>query len=168
MRKTTRLTCLFLILGLLGFAACKGTGDGPSEPGVTSTPKEEATLITDATAEATHVWEQPTSVIKTDITPTATAEVTTEATVAAEDKFVARGKMLYEKRECNSCHGANAEGMPDKGAKLAGTALTEAEFKDLLRTGKQGELGNDHLYGTSAISESGISAVYAFLQSLGE
>lgn len=164
MRKTTRLTCLLLVLGLLGFAACKGTEDGPSEPGVTSTPQEEATLITDATAEATHVWEQPTSVIKTDTMPTPTPA----ATAAADDKFVARGKMLYEKRECHSCHGADAEGMPDKGAKLAGTALTEAEFKDILRTGKQGELGNDHLYGTSAFSESGVSAVYAFLQSLGE
>ena len=168
MRKTTRLAFLFLVLGLLGFAACKGAEDGPSEPGVTSTPQEEATLITDATPEATHVWEQPTSVIKTDTTPTATAAATTAATAAADDKFVARGQALYEKTECGSCHGANAEGMPDEGAKLAGTALTEAEFKDVLRTGGQGELGNDHLYGTSAISESGISAVYAFLQSLGE
>ena len=61
-----------------------------------------------------------------------------------------------------------AEGLPDKGSALAGTELTEAEFKDVLRTGGHGELGNEHLYGTSAISESGIGALYVYLQSLAE
>jgi hypothetical protein len=42
------------------------------------------------------------------------------------------------------------------------------EFEDILRTGGRGELGNDHLYGTSAITSSGIKAVHAYLQSLGD
>ena len=90
------------------------------------------------------------------------------ASGTADEKLIARGQRSYEKLECAQCHGENAEGLPDKGATLAGTELTEAEFKDILRTGGKGELGNDHLYGTSAISESGIGALYAFLQSLAQ
>jgi len=51
-------------------------------------------------------------------------------------------------------------------AERAGTSLTLKEFEDILRTGGRGRLGNDHLYGPSAITSSGIEAVYAYLQSL--
>jgi mono/diheme cytochrome c family protein len=162
--RRTRLITLLLILGLLGFAACQGADGGATNAGATSTPKEEATLITDATAEATHVWKQPTSVIKVKDTPTSAPSTP----ASADAKLIERGQMLYEKKECNGCHGDNGEGLPDKGSKLAGTELTAAEFEDTLRTGGRGELGNDHLYGTSAITSSGIKAVYAFLQSLAD
>jgi mono/diheme cytochrome c family protein len=132
-------------------------------PAGTSEAKEKPTLITDATAPATHVWEQPTSIIEVKETP---AETPTAA--SAEDKLIARGQSSFEKLECAKCHGETGEGLPDKGAKLAGTELTEAEFKDILRTGDKGRLGNEHLYGTSAISESGIGALYLYLQSLAD
>jgi mono/diheme cytochrome c family protein len=165
-RKSAKLCFLLLILGL-SFAACQGRSGGAAdvvEPATTERATEESTRITDATVPATHVWKQPTTIIKTDTTPTAA----TSTPASDDDKMIARGQGIYEKRECGQCHGDNAEGVPDKGAKLAGTSLTEAEFKDVLRTGAKGELGNEHIYGTSAISESGITAVYAFLQSLGD
>jgi mono/diheme cytochrome c family protein len=155
---------LLLVVLSLSFAACRATGEGATASVPTSTPEAtaESTRITDATAPATHVWKQPTTIIKTQDTPAAA----TATPASADDKTIARGKGIYEKRECGQCHGDDAEGVPDKGAKLAGTSLTEVEFKDILRTGGKGELGNEHIYGITAISESGISAVYAFLQSL--
>lgn len=164
MRGTVKFYLSLLLMGLLGFAACKGTGRGAPDAGATLTATVQATLITDATPPATHVWKQPTTIIKSDITPTATAL----ATPAADSQMVERGKGIYEKNECGRCHGANGEGVAEKGARLARTLLTEAEFKDVLRTGGKGKLGNEHIFGTSAISESGITAVYAFLQSLGQ
>ena len=166
MRRTLLLLTLPLLvvlgLSLASFGTAGEPETGPATD-VTSEPTKEVELITDATAPATHVWEQPTSVIKVRDTPAETA-----TPVSADDKLIARGQRSYEKLECAKCHGEKAEGLPDKGASLAGTELTEAEFKDDLRTGAKGELGNEHIYGTSAISESGITAVYAFLQSLGE
>jgi len=155
---------LLIVLGL-GLVSCGTAGEQETVPEAAVTPEatEEVELITDATAPATHVWEQPTSIIEVKDTPSETA-----TPAAVDNKLIARGKRSYEKLECGGCHGENAEGLPDKGAALAGTALTEAEFKDVLRTGGKGELGNEHLYGTSAISESGIGALYAFLQSLGD
>ncbi|MBN1580260.1 MAG: c-type cytochrome [Anaerolineae bacterium] len=162
MRKTAKLTVVFLLLflSLSGFAACKRAGNGGTPVEEKATP----TLITDATVPATHVWKQPTTIIESTIA--ATVEAT--ATPASDEaKLIERGKMIYAKIECNTCHGDNGEGLSDKGAKLAGTALTEAEFRDILRTGAKGELGNEHIFGTSVVSESGITAVYVFLQSLG-
>ena len=163
-KRRTGLIFLLLVLGLLSLAACRGAASKATDTEGTPIPKEEPTLITDATAEATHVWKQPTSIIKIQDTPTPGP-----STPASDDeKLIERGKMLYEKNECNSCHGDRGEGLPDKGAELAGTELSAEEFEDVLRTGGRGELGNDHLYGTSAITSSGIKAVYAFLQSLAD
>jgi mono/diheme cytochrome c family protein len=162
MRRTVLLLVLPLTIVLsLALASCQTADEQGTEPASAAT--EEVELITDATAPATHVWEQPTSIIKVEETP---AETPTPA--GEEDKLVARGRRSYEKLECGGCHGENGEGLPDKGSALAGTELTEAEFRDILRTGGKGELGNEHLYGTSAISESGIGALYVFLQSLAE
>jgi len=167
MRRTVLLQILILLVVLsLSLVACRAKGGGATESVTTSTPgvTAETTRITDATAPATHVWKQPTTIIKTQDTPAAA----TATPASADEETIARGKGIYERRECGQCHGDNAEGVPDKGAKLAGTSLTEVEFKDILRTGGKGELGNEHIYGITAISESGISAVYAFLQSIEE
>jgi len=152
---------LVLVLGL-SLAACKGKGRETAGPEATATSAVEPTRITDAKPPATHVWVQPTTLIEIKITPAAATP--TPATADAET--IERGRNLFEKKNCVSCHGANAEGMSGKGAKLAGTKLTEAEFEDILRTGGKGRLGNDHIFGPGAISPSGIEAVYAFLKSL--
>jgi mono/diheme cytochrome c family protein len=163
MRKSTSLL-IVLALMLLGtwFVACGSAGGEAATPlaATTATATTEITRITDATPPATYVWKQPTTIIQIEDTPTPAAS-------SSEDqKMIDRGKALYEKQECGNCHGQNAEGIDGKGSKLAATSLTEEEFRDVLRTGGQGELGNEHLYGTSAISESGITAIYMFLQSL--
>jgi mono/diheme cytochrome c family protein len=164
MRKSLKLTIVFLLIGSiwLGLVACKSASEGTATPPGEAT--EEATRITDATVPATHEWKQPTSIIQIQDTPTGAPSTP----ASADDKTIARGKMLYEKNECHTCHGERAEGLPDKGAALAGTSLAVEEFEDILRTGARGRLGNDHLYGTSAITSSGIKAVHAYLQSLGD
>jgi len=167
MRRITRIQVALVLVVFVSasIVACNRAGRTSTAPavGVTSeATTAEATRITDATAPATHVWEQPTTMIKVKETLT----VTPSTVDSADAKLVARGKGLYEKKGCNECHGDNAEGLPDKGSKLAGTELSEEEFEDILRTGGRGRLGNDHLYGTSAITSSGIRAIYAFLQSL--
>ncbi|MBC7261781.1 MAG: cytochrome c, partial [Chloroflexi bacterium] len=88
------------------------------------------------------------------------------AEISPDEKTIARGKTLFESKGCVQCHGANAEGVSGKGAKLAGTSLTETQFFEILRTGDRGRLGNDHLYGVFHISDSGVRALYAYLRSL--
>lgn len=93
------------------------------------------------------------------ITETVVTTVTEE--VVEEGPDLALGERVYTNR-CAECHGAQAEG--GSAVALRGTSLPEAEFIDWLRTG--GEIGNDHLFGTRVVSENGIGAMYAYLQSL--
>lgn len=171
MRRTMSLQILLLLLVILSLglaAGCGGGGGGGggAAPAATATPEEKATAeeeptrITDVPPPATHVFEQPTTIIETKATPGAT----TATPASADAKLIERGKGIYEKKGCGECHGASGEGVSDKGPKLAGTSLTETELDDVLRTG--GKVGNEHIYGINAISRSGIKAVYAFLQSL--
>lgn len=165
MRRTIALFMLFLVgfMGLLVLSSCRKTDQEPASTALTSSveAEPEATRITDATAPANRQWEQPTTVIKAGATATSAATAP-----AADAEMIERGKGLYESRGCVKCHGEGAEGLSGKGARLAGTSLTEAEFLDILRTGGKGRLGNEHIFGTSVISESGVKAVYAFLRSL--
>ena len=163
MRRSILLWALFLtiILGL-SLAACKGKSAETKSPTAVPTAEGGPTRITDVGLLATHVWAQPTTVIQVQVTP----EAATSTPATADSELTERGKGIFEKKNCIQCHGAKAEGMQGKGAKLAGTKLTEAEFEDILRTGGKGRLGNDHIFGPSAISPSGIEAVYAFVRSL--
>ncbi|RIK37745.1 MAG: hypothetical protein DCC55_23305, partial [Chloroflexi bacterium] len=93
-----------------------------------------------------------------------TATVTTTQTAATGAADLERGARSYERNQCGSCHGERGEGVEGKGAAIAGTTLSEREFENLLRTG--GGLGNTHIFGPSAISPAGMSALYAYVQSL--
>jgi mono/diheme cytochrome c family protein len=106
-------------------------------------------------------FQQPTTIIKEADTTTASAEATATPTTA-----LSRGETIYTNKNCGDCHGVQGEGVQDKGQPLAGTALTAEEFETALRTGGQGSLGSDHLYGTQSISPSGMAALYDFIQSL--
>ena len=79
-----------------------------------------------------------------------------------EEPDIATGEIVYGNR-CAECHGEGASGT-DQASSLAGLTLDEDEFEDLIRTG--GELGPDHLFGSTKISPDGLSAVYAYLTSL--
>jgi len=77
-----------------------------------------------------------------------------------------RGARAYAKNKCADCHGAAGEGVADKGNAIASTTLTLDEFEDVLRTG--GDLGNSHIFGTSAVSPSGMAILYQYVQSLAD
>ncbi len=77
----------------------------------------------------------------------------------------AAGKVVYEGK-CASCHGAAGEGIEGKGKGIAGWTMAAAEFDDILRTGAKGKLGNEHLYGLSQISPSGMVNLYAYIRAL--
>lgn len=145
---------LLISLVLLVVAACGGGGEAAA-PAATSQP-----VATMPAARFTAVAEQSASQasnvapkVETLVTPTA-------------DASISRGETVYTNRKCADCHGAQGEGVPDKGNPLAGTTLDFQAFEDILRTGGNGSLGPDHLYGASAISPSGMTNLYAFVTSL--
>ena len=142
------LNILLIVLGLpLLLFAC-----GRSQPSSAEPTKD----LLAATPLTTHVFKQPTTIIKE-----AAAEKVETPEVAAAD--LARGERSYTAKKCGDCHGAKGEGVEGKGKALAGISLSEEEFTDILRTG--GGLGNSHLYGVQAISPSGMEALYAFVKS---
>lgn len=147
---------VFLALVLIGSSvlACgRGSGDasGSAEP---------TRDLLAATPLSDHVFKQPTSII----TLPAVRETTTPLSEGAPD--LARGESLYNSRRCAECHGVQGEGVAGKAEALAGLQLTEEEFTDVLRTGGRGSLGNEHLFGTQAISPAGMKALYAYIKSL--
>lgn len=92
---------------------------------------------------------------------TQTGGITTTGDAAETGPDLALGERVYTNR-CAECHGAQAEG--GSAAALAGLGMDEAAFTDLIRTG--GDIGNEHLFGTRAVSENGLAAMYAWLQAL--
>jgi mono/diheme cytochrome c family protein len=100
----------------------------------------------------------------TETVQTTQSAQTTQTTAAAPD--LSRGEAAYTKNKCGDCHGAKGEGVADKGNAIAGATLSLEEFDAVLRTG--GGLGNDHIFGRSAVSPSGMEALYAYVQSLGQ
>jgi mono/diheme cytochrome c family protein len=144
------LTLVILILASGLLFACRRS----------DTPAAESNRLA-ATPLPTLAFKQPTTMIEAGDEARATAAPTQEVDLA-------RGERVYTNQKCADCHGASGEGVEGKGKTLAGTALSEEEFTDILRTGGMGSLGNDHLYGTQAISPSGVQALYAYIKSLSE
>jgi mono/diheme cytochrome c family protein len=132
-----------MLILLVSIAGCGGAG--------TPTPTIEPIPTPQA------VYEQPTSVI--------TPQAATPASETAASADLAQGQRVYETK-CISCHGDKAGGMPGKGKNLVSLAATVQEFEDILRTGAKGRLGNEHLYGPSQISPSGVQNLYTYIQSL--
>jgi mono/diheme cytochrome c family protein len=111
---------------------------------------------------------QFTAVAQQSVTNTVAITATRVVTqsVQADAQVLQRGGVIYINRKCGDCHGSQGEGVADKGPTLAGSTLTLQEFENVLRTGGMGELGPDHIYGSSAISPTGMQALYAWVQSL--
>jgi len=110
------------------------------------------------TAFPTYEFVPPTSALIA-----ATAATLPTVSNARDPEKVALGLGRYEALACGGCHGVDAKGTP-KGKSLVPTALTEAQFVDFLRTG--GKLGNDHLYSSNRLSDTGIKNLYLYIQSL--
>lgn len=102
------------------------------------------------------------NVITSTTALTTTAQTTQTAASAAATADLARGEAAYVKNKCGDCHGAAGEGVTDKGNALIDMTLSFEEFDKLLRTG--GGLGNTHIFGRSAVSPSGMEALYAYTQ----
>ena len=157
---TTRFTRRFVpafavLLLLLALAAGCGPDDELTDRGGEAPADSEAVPTMPAAR-----FEQPTPV--TDMEEASEADKQADEEEAAEEPDLAMGEFAYGNR-CAECHGESAEGT-DQGSSLVGLTLSEDEFEDLIRTG--GELGPDHLFGSTKISPDGLKAVYAYLTSL--
>ncbi len=64
---------------------------------------------------------------------------------------------------CAQCHGVDLQGT-DEGGDLTALPMVQEEFTVLLRTG--GKLGNQHQFGTTKVSETGIEALFGYLQTM--
>lgn len=140
-----------LVAGCGGGSASTNSTEGDAGSAPT---RRSAAVATMPSANFSSVGAQSGLTQTTVVTTTAVEEET-----AGPD--LALGERVYTNR-CAECHGANGEG--GSASAVAGLTTPEEEFIDLLRTG--GDLGNDHLFGTRAVSENGIGAMYAYLQSL--
>lgn len=145
------LAILVLVAACGGGSSTEGSGSAGGPTAVPTMPAAQFTAVAQQAAAESSVLTQTT--------------VLTQP-VGVDPQQLERGANIYVNRECDECHGAQGEGVPDKGAALAGTQLTLQEFDNILRTGGNGDLGPDHLYGPSAISPGGVEALHAWLQSL--
>lgn len=158
------LAALALLAALL-ITACGADADAANAPRVV--PTQPSARFAMPTTMITPTPDQPT------VASTGTPEAEEEAAAAATPEPTAapaidlnRGQTVFVNRNCAECHGEQGEGLPDKGATIAGTQLTLSEFTEWLRTGGKGVLGNDHIFGPTAISPGGMEALHAWLQSL--
>ncbi|MXX27826.1 MAG: cytochrome c [Caldilineaceae bacterium SB0668_bin_21] len=155
-RFTSRLaSALAVLLMLLTLAAGCGPGDELTDLGGEAPAASEAVPTMPAAR-----FDQPTPV--TDLEEASEADRQADEEEAAEEPDIAMGEFVYGNR-CAECHGEGAAGT-DQASTLVGLTLSENEFEDLIRTG--GELGPDHLFGSTKISPDGLKAVYAYLISL--
>jgi mono/diheme cytochrome c family protein len=164
--KTINTHRLWLIIGaifisILLIAAC-GRGQSSTSSSGSAQTESAAAAPTMPAGKFVAVGEQ--SILSDTSKLTVTTQTTGTTTGAAPD--LASGESAYTKNKCGDCHGAKGEGVADKGKAIAGTTLTLEEFDAILRTG--GGLGNTHIFGRSAVSPSGMEALYAYVQSLKE
>ena len=153
-----------LILVLFVIVACGRNRDMAA--GDTQSPSSDRLAApTMPAGQFTAVGEQSVLTTTAVLTETEPATQTTQTT-AATAPDLSRGEAAYTKNKCGDCHGAQGEGVADKGNAIAGTAISLEEFDAVLRTG--GGLGNSHIFGRSAVSPSGMEALYAYVQSLGQ
>jgi len=143
-----------MLMGLL--AACGGQSSG----GAASSADAAPVVPTMPSGQFKAVGEQ--SGLTSTVNLTATTSLTAAAPANAATPDLARGEAAYVKNKCGDCHGAAGEGVTDQGNALTDMTLSYEEFDNVLRTG--GGLGNTHIFGRSAVSPSGMEALYAYTQ----
>jgi mono/diheme cytochrome c family protein len=156
---------LAVFMSLL-LAACGGNNASSSSGG--STDSSSSSSNSDQPLVATMPPAQFTAVANQSVTTTnvvtASQAVTAPESTQASAADLERGARAYTKNKCNECHGEKGEGVAGKGKALAGTALALDKFDNFLRTG--GGQGNSHIFGPSALSPTGMQALYAYVKSL--
>jgi mono/diheme cytochrome c family protein len=145
-----------------------GACGGQSAQSPSSAPASLRPVATMPPARFTAVAQQQVFTDTVRATPTGAATggdvaAATPTNTPAPD--LTRGATVYTNR-CASCHGDQGQGVAGKAEPLTEFELSYSEFETLLRTGGNGRLGNEHLFGPSAVSPSGIGALYAYVQSL--
>jgi len=170
MRKMAIIAIVLIIVVLL-LMACGGRNAPSSENddatnNSSSTSNAAPAIATMPSAQFTSVGQQSVAGQQSVTTTTVSATITASETVQTVAPDLARGARAYEKNKCADCHGAQGEGVADKGSAIAGTALTLSEFENTLRTG--GGVGNTHIFGPSAVSRSGMAILYQYVQSLAD
>ncbi len=146
-----------VLLLLLTLVAGCGPGDEQDGSNEESPAASETSAVPTMPAAR---FDQPTPV--TDLKQASETDKQQDDEQDEESPDIASGAFVYGNR-CVECHGEGAAGT-DQASSLVGLTLSEDEFEDLIRTG--GELGPDHLFGSTKISPDGLSAVYAYLTSL--
>ncbi|NJN82656.1 MAG: cytochrome c [Caldilineaceae bacterium] len=153
---------LLLLAAMLMLAACGGGAGDSASTGESATPAQEPSSNSARVAPTALVarFGAPTSVI--DLTKV--AERAEDGTPEPDgNPDLALGENGYG-RLCAECHGAAGEGVAGEGETIIGMTLEYGAFDDLLRTG--GGNGNEHIFGPTKISDDGIRALLAFVQSL--
>jgi mono/diheme cytochrome c family protein len=154
------------MLLVLLLAACGGSTPAQSPGSVPASLRPVATMPPARfTAVAQQVFTDTVRSTPSEAIASAGEATATPASASAPD--LTRGATVYTNR-CASCHGDQGEGVADKGGALTEFELSYSEFDTLLRTGANGRLGNEHLFGPSAVSPSGMQALYAYVQSLSQ
>lgn len=149
------IVAIFLVT--LVAAACGGNKGGGNSAAADAAPTAPPLPIPTKNFQAVGQL----TVLTDTVAVTETAQTTQTAAPSADLK---RGETAYTKNKCGDCHGAKGEGVTDKGKAVGGTTLSFDDFDKVLRTG--GGLGNTHIFGRSAVSPSGMEALYAYVQSL--
>lgn len=163
MRQRRRFFCIWtvflpaMLLAALIAAACGGQArsGGSGGEAAPATQGREARVV--STMPPLQM-AQPTTMID------ATRVAELHATPSPQQTIdVELGGRVYT-RLCVECHGAEGEGVPDKGKAVAGVEMDAAALSTLLRTG--GKLGPDHLFGLDKVSPEGVKALHAWMQTL--
>jgi mono/diheme cytochrome c family protein len=155
---------IFLLLFLI--AACGGGDSGSTTASSDANGNSQASTANNTQADAVATMPMPTNNFaaagqQSVLTDTAHLTQTQNSAGTANLEL---GQRIYEKNKCGDCHGAKGEGIEGKGKAVAGTTLPLEKFDAVLRTG--GGQGNVHIFGRSAVSPTGMEALYAYVQSL--
>jgi mono/diheme cytochrome c family protein len=161
---------VIILVLLFLFTACGGGNDSAGTTASTSADSNSQTAASNNT-EANGVATMPapannfTAVGQENVLTTTVALTQTQTTTTtANTANLELGQRAYAKNKCADCHGAKGEGVTGKGKAIAGTTISLQNFDQVLRTG--GGQGNSHIFGRSAVSPTGMEALYAYVQSL--
>lgn len=159
-RYALRLLTTLLIALLLTWLLSACGGDSAAEDGATGESAPGARAGREIPTMPAAQFAAPTTMI--DPTKVAAAAGETPEAAGAD---LATGESAYM-RLCAECHGDDGTGIADTGSAVTGLNLDAEAMETLLRTG--GGFGNEHIFGPSRISEDGIVALAAYMQTLGE
>lgn len=161
----TSFVIIFVFLFL--FTACGDSNSAGTTATTNTDSNAQPAVATETQGDAVATMPAPSgnfAAVGQQSVLTNTKNLTSTESSAANTANLELGQRIYTKNKCGDCHGAKGEGVQGKGKAIAGTTLTLEKFDAVLRTG--GGQGNVHIFGRSAVSPTGMEALYAYVQSL--